>query len=463
MQDVSEVTKYRVSFINNIKLKLYKIFNPVLTKLGRFKPFFTFESFLIYYFFLVILFGRSFTGVKLISFRVGELMIATAMFLLFYFIIFRSKSIDSLVGSYANLTIKFILINFFIVNFINGGINNFTNPQVFRSSSYIWSLGFLFVLSFLRKFKIFDSNIFLLGIIIVLPLTYVLTSVNFPAFLSDFFNQYSDKFRLLKGSDLFLGYAIYCLLFFERIKSNNFIYFFTFAISGLLIPLIVFSSRGASIGCFILLIFCIFKYRKSFLRNKLLFLISLPSFVVPLTLSSVYLDWTEIDFQKINTEVAVESLEMTLVSKRYPEVQKPYFYFEDSRINSGDGNLNWRLQIWQDVIQDLNDKEKILFGYGYAEAIPAMERIDRAGLDGTNIHVHNYFINILARGGIVHLFLYIFLYGLLLSKIINFKEGYLTAAFITAVLFVSFFDSSMETVRFPFLFFTVLSYKLSKE
>ena len=154
-----------------------------------------------------------------------------------------------------------------------------------------------------------------------------------------------------------------------------------------------------------MLIFCIFKYRKSFLRNKLLFLISLPAFV-PLTLSSVYLDWTEIDFQKINTEVAVESLEMTLVSKRYPEVQKPYFYIENNRINSGDGNLNWRLQIWQDVIQDLNDKEKLAFGYGYSGSIPAMEREDRAGLDGTNIHVHNYFINILARGGIIHLLLY---------------------------------------------------------
>ena len=463
MQNVSEATKYQISFINNIKLKFYKLINPLLIKLGRFKPFFTFESFLIYYFFLVILFGRSFTGIEILSFRAGELMTGTAMLLLFYFVLFRSKSINYLVGRNASLIIKIILLHFLIVNFINGGMSNFTNPQVFRASSYIWSLGFLFVLIFLKKIKIFDSNLFLLGMFVVLPLTYILTSVNFPNFLIDFFNQYSDKFRLLKGSDLFLAYAIYCLLFFERIKNNNFIYFFTFAISGTLIPLIVFSSRGASIGCFIILVFCIFKYRKSFLRNKLLFLISLPAFVVPLTLSSVYLDWTEIDFQKINTEVAVDSLEMTLVSKRYPEVEKPYFYFEDNRINSGDGNLNWRLQIWQDVIQDLNEKGQIILGYGYAEAIPAMEQVDRAGLDGTNIHVHNYFINILARGGIVHLFLYLLLYLLLFSRIINFKEGYLTVAFIMAVLFVSFFDSSMETVRFPFLFFTVLSYKLSKE
>ena len=149
--------------------------------------------------------------------------------------------------------------------------------------------------------------------------------------------------------------------------------------------------------------------------------------------------------------------------KTYSNDQKPYFYIEDKRINSGDGNLNWRLQIWQDVIQDLNDSDQQLFGYGYAGAIPAMERIDRAGLDGTNIHVHNYFINILARGGMIHLFLYLIFYAFLLSRIISFKEGYLTVAFIIAVFFVSFFDSSMETVRFPFLFFSVLSYKLAKE
>ena len=411
MQNVSETTKYQISSFNKLKLKIFKLLNPYLIKLNRFKPFFTFESFIIYYFFLVFLFGRSFTGIEIFGFRIGELMIGTAMLLFFYFVIFRGKSINLIIGKNANFVLKVILAHFFVVNLFKGGISNFTNLQVFRSSSYIWSIGFLFVLYLIRKIKVFDSNLFLLGMIVALPLTYILTSVNFPVFISDFFNQYSDKFRLLKGSDLFLVYAIYCLLFFERIKNNNFIYFFTFAISGTLIPLIVFSSRGASIGAMIMLLFCIFKYRSSFLRNKLLFLISLPAFVVPLTLSSVYLDWTEIDFQKINTEVAIDSLEMTLVSKRYPEVQKPYFYFEDNRLNSGDGNLNWRLQIWQDVFQDLSDTDQLAFGYGYSGAIPAMERPDRAGLDGTNIHVHNYFINILARGGLIHLFLYLIFYA----------------------------------------------------
>ena len=180
-------------------------------------------------------------------------------------------------------------------------------------------------------------------------------------------------------------------------------------------------------------------------------------------MSSIYLDWTKIDFEEINTEMALDSLEMTLVSKRYPETEKPYIYFENNRVNSGDGNLNWRLQIWQDVYQDLNDKNKLISGYGYSGAIPAMERVDRAGLDGTNIHVHNYFVNILARGGLVHVLLYLLFYLFLLGRIINYKDRNNTIAFIIAALFVSFFDSSMETVRFPFLFYTVLSYKLKQE
>jgi O-antigen ligase len=260
-----------------------------------------------------------------------------------------------------------------------------------------------------------------------------------------------------------MAYAIYCLLYFERIKNNNFIYIFTFILSGALIPLIVFSSRGASIGTLIVLVYFIHKNRKALVRSKILFLGSSLIFLIVLTLTSIYLDWTKIDFEEINTEVAIESLEMTLVSKRYPETIKPTFYIENNRLNSGDGNLNWRLQIWQDVSSDLYKKNKLVSGYGFKTAIPAMEEKGRSGLDGTNIHVHNYFVNILARGGVIHLLLFIIFYAILITKFLNKENGKGVAAFIVSVLFVSFFDSSMESVRFPFLFYIILSYKLKKE
>ena len=460
---MSETTQYQINLYNKIKLRIYNLINPFLKKFEKFIPFFTFESILIYYFFLVVIFGRSFTGILIFGFRVGELMIGSALALFMYFILFKNKKITNLLGTEINITLKIFLLSFFVMNVLNGGVANFLNPETYRSSSYIWSIGFLFALVFLGKLRIFDSNLFLTAMFISLPLTYILTSVYYPNIISDFFANYSDKMRMLKGSDLFMVYAIYCLLFFERIKNNNFIYIFTFILSGTLIPLIVFSSRGASIGTFIVLVYSIVSNRKAFLRNKLVFAVSILGFIVSLTLSSIYLDWTEIDFEEINTEMALDSLEMTLVSKRYPETTKPYFYFENNRINSGDGNLNWRLQIWQDVIQDLNDKNSLMLGYGFQDEIPAMQRIDRAGLDGTNIHVHNYFINVLARGGLLHLLIILFFYIFIIFRIKNLENNLGVVFFIIAVMFVSFFDSSMETVRFPFLFFTVLSHKLLKK
>ena len=64
---------------------------------------------------------------------------------------------------------------------------------------------------------------------------------------------------------------------------------------------------------------------------------------------------------------------------------------------SEDATANWRLQIWQDIIEDLSEKELYIFGYGYEEIIPAMDDVERKGTDGTNEHVHNYFVNITAE------------------------------------------------------------------
>lgn len=461
MLDVSDKMYYQLSFINKTKLEILKLLSPIYTKFYFLTPFFTFESLLVYYFFLVFTFGRSFTGVGYFGLRIGELMIATALIVLVFYTIFKSKKVEKLIGNKSSLVLKLMLILFIINNLIYDGILSFTNPQIYRSSSFIWSIGFIFVLIFINRVKIFDSNLFLTGILFCLPLTYLLTSVYFPTNLESFFYQYSDKFRLLKGSDLFMVFAIYCTLFMERIRNNNFLYLFTFLISGTLIPLIVFSSRGAAIGTLIVLTYNIFKNRSSFLRNKLLFSVSLTGFLICLTLSSIYLDWAVIDFEEINTEVAINSIEMTLITKRYPtEIEMPIFYVFEGRLMSGDGNLNWRFQIWQDVIFDLLNSNQLFFGYGYKDNIPAMELVSRQGLDGENIHVHNYFINILARGGIAQLILFIMFYYLLILKFKNKKENHQYIAFIVAVLVVSFFDSSMESVRFPFLFFTILSYKL---
>ena len=71
------------------------------------------------------------------------------------------------------------------------------------------------------------------------------------------------------------------------------------------------------------------------------------------------------------------------------------FYIQDGRLYSTENNANWRLEIWQDVIFNLNKNNLLLTGYGYSSTIPEMELPHRQGSDGTNENVHNFIINIL--------------------------------------------------------------------
>ena len=129
-------------------------------------------------------------------------------------------------------------------------------------------------------------------------------------------------------------------------------------------------------------------------------------------------------------------------------------YILNKRIYSTENLLNWRLQIWQDVFYDQIEDKNFLLGYGYNEIIPAMDNPDRRGIDGSNEHVHNYFVNVFARGGFLQFSLFLFFYIYLLKK-----DNFLLSKvlFFIPILLVSSFDPSMETVRFPVIFFTYMT------
>ena len=136
----------------------------------------------------------------------------------------------------------------------------------------------------------------------------------------------------------------------------------------------------------------------------------------------------------------------------------PFLFVNDSRLYSGDGNLNWRFQIWQDVIFDVNNETTtFLFGYGYKEIIPAMTLdIERRGNDGLNENVHNYIINILARGGLVQVFLFLYL-NLLITKMYFSKHGnYKILIYMLPLLLVSMFDGAMENAHYPLIYYFFL-------
>ena len=69
------------------------------------------------------------------------------------------------------------------------------------------------------------------------------------------------------------------------------------------------------------------------------------------------------------------------------------FYIQDGRLTSQDITTRWRLDIWQDVIEDMVQDDIVIKGYGYNEIIPAMidpNKPGRTGRDGKNENLHNY-------------------------------------------------------------------------
>ena len=139
------------------------------------------------------------------------------------------------------------------------------------------------------------------------------------------------------------------------------------------------------------------------------------------------------------------------------------FWISNGRLYSSDGNLNWRLEIWQDVIYntrteshqvyDIDSNPSLFFGHGYKSIIPAMNNEYRMGIDRLNENVHNYFLNIYARGGLVQLFLFLYFYFFLFKNYKKNINNIEILELLLPIMFISFFDSSMENAHFPLLFY----------
>ena len=88
----------------------------------------------------------------------------------------------------------------------------------------------------------------------------------------------------------------------------------------------------------------------------------------------------------------------------------------------------------------------------------------RLGRDGLNEHVHNYFINILGRGGITQLILFLLLYVVSFKFWNKIKLGNVNFfMFFIPIAIVSSLDVTMEGVHFPFIFLSFLGYIFSSE
>ena len=98
-------------------------------------------------------------------------------------------------------------------------------------------------------------------------------------------------------------------------------------------------------------------------------------------------------------------------------------------------------------------------GYGYNEIIPVMTdptAPGRLGWDGLNENVHNYFVNVLARGGLPQLLIVLFFQYFLFSQYKKRHGDNRILSFVVPLMFIALVDAVMEGVNFPIVFYTFM-------
>lgn len=416
-------------------------------------------TFFIYLTFVVAL-ARTFIGLNVYGFRLGEITMGIALLLLVIFLIFEIFNKTYLINKVFSFSVVSLISSFIFIKLIKE--ENLFNPYSFKASSYIWSIGAIFIgYMFFKNIKL-NSYFVFIGYSL-LTWVYYFSIYGISDQLQSYFLKYSDKFEYHKGTDILIVF-IFISFLANRVESNkvrNFELFLVF--SSLYLPLIVFKSRAGSFAFFIYVILEIFNNRKKYFK--------LNSRILTIALISIFILLQSIFFVTKSGIVEIEKIEENI--QFLSEYRNPgpnenstieesrFLYFYNSRLYSGDGNLNWRLQIWQDVYSDLRLQKKIILGFGFKEKIPAMDDPFRSGSDGTNENVHNFIVNVFARGGFLQLFLYlIFIYSLYLyfKKRFNYLDYFILTL---PILFASLFDASMENAHYPILFYILIGYLVS--
>ncbi len=426
---------------------------------------------LILFFIGSFLFVRSFIGITIFGYRIGEIFIGLSLLSLLFSPIYLKKEIKHILKN-IYLIISFILLGFFLSAFESN--SSLTEPYTYRASSYIWTIGFLFLGIWLKKdFVININKLFLIEFVLII--VYVVSILDYPNFIQEFFNNTSDKYELHKGSDLLLVFVCinYIIMeYFKRNEQSSKIFLFNIS---LFMPLFIYKSRAAFIAALIYIFIELFS-KKFYLKKTLSNLIFLGFLLLTLTFSTFYSQQYVVEEFSAEIVSNIPAAYKQLGEYKFSKYQEDYpiLYFSNQRLYSGDGNLNWRLQLWQDTIDDLNQDSNQLFGNGYKDKFRVFIEQNltcsggkpcgnnRLGLDGLNQNVHNYFLTIYLRGGFYHLISFVILnlfflfYAYRNAQILNFLKFYIP------VMFVSFFDSSMENAHFPLVVYFFIGFYFIK-
>ena len=127
--------------------------------------------FVTYIFFvLVFLFARTFMGIYIFGFRIGEIAIVGSLliFLISIFVYKKSEYFQNIKDYKIQTALILLFFSFLIMVYTSGG--SFTNPYTFKSSSYIWTFGFFFfglILFNKIEFKITYLYVFLISLLYI--------------------------------------------------------------------------------------------------------------------------------------------------------------------------------------------------------------------------------------------------------------------------------------------------------
>ena len=406
---------------------------------------------------ILFIFGRVFMGLNIFTLRLGEILIGISALFFIYFIVKDLVNFKNLSKEDKNITIIFALIASHTAYVLLFYGYEFFNLYPFKASSYIWVLGFFYVGR--NSNYNFSSKKSLVAIYLALVLSYFSSIFGITNDYQEMLLRYTDKFDYLKASDLIIFFIFFLYFFKQSIFSNQLnINLFIFLFSIFYLPLMMNKSRGASIAFMLLISFLIYELIKLKKPKNFYILIIFLSFII-FVLSAFIVSKSPIELKEIDDKVLyVSTSRYEKPVQNTPQVidDYPILYTEGRRLFSSDGNLNWRLQIWQDVFEDTYSKNIVLKGYGYNFKIPAMEPAYRSGNDGTNENVHNFFVNIYARGGLIHLLLYLSFLTFLFKSAKQNNRLKIFAMVFVPLIFTSFFDASMENAHYPLIFYFLI-------
>ena len=169
------------------------------------------------FFIFVFLFSRSFVGISFFGFRVGELSMVFSMFTMLFFILlsWRKDKNESFVPKSLIYTNILLIFSFIILTFLNNG--SFTSTYTFKSSSYIWSIGFLYLGIFICK-DMSVSKLLPLFVGFYLIYLYTYAVLDFPQGIMDFFFLFLISMSLIRlrhfNNDY--SFAVFINRFFEN-------------------------------------------------------------------------------------------------------------------------------------------------------------------------------------------------------------------------------------------------------